>query len=1132
MPSRVLKLRKNRDPGAEATPPSLPALRFDPTRKHANVTLTVSNSVATVGTSNDNGALGTGPKYSGKWVWSGVVGSTAHVSVGIATVDHAFASDLQWLGRNNLSAAVHTISQKAFFSGGALSQTLMPYGNGDTVTVAVDLDASPRKLWWKVGQNAWNGSVTANPATDTEGFLLAGLGSGAVYPAISGYVGAQITIVAPPAITGFLPFDGVAQTGIVASSIVANTRTFTMTRPAANLSAAGIPSTADVEYPAIGSNLNPANYATPADYAAAVKALTDGTAHGDNPTMASEHAALHALVTRSAATHVAVQHGNWNTAATWYPAEIPTANSKVLIPAAIAVTVNTVKTTKHHTIRVDGWLKHSPTVNTQLIYDTLVVSGTGLLRMGTVNNPVIPTVTCHHLFADNGAIDVAWDPQLLSRGMISHGTHEAHAAIKTNFSVATASSIPVGTTSITLSPAPVGWRVGDTVAIGATKIRADTWNGTTYIDGGTDDEERTISAISGATITLSSGLSYTHNSPAGRTDLRAYIGNVTRNVVFRNENANVPTTQSGHTMWMHSDGVDVRYVEARKISRTDKNIRALNPGAQTNTATTNVKARYPFHAHLNGVGSTEVAHIVVGCSANGSPGWGFAHHGSFSDFENCIAYDFQGAGFVAEVGNERGTWRGNIAMKGKGRPISEWNLSQPKEGNDIEAGDMGRGGDGFWFQGRQVVAQDNVAVSTVNAFIFMHRDASSQANRWMIHPRTELFELPSAMKGRGVMNTIIDHTWDSSMFPIIEFRGNTVCCAYVGLQVIKRNPEQHHDVRTLIKDTKIWEVEWGIHFEYTSHYTTANTDILGSAVGWRGGTRATRGFSYGANTMDMVADGLTVSGFSTGVFQDKRLPLTAWPVDYRHVYIDATVANFSTERDGFMASYDPAAYPTPTAGDKWLTSANVNRNANVTFMPSWGSSIPIWDFNAGRLVEITGTKTDGIDTVPYPVKPDKDNLGTNEFWYSWLPTYGYYTDSLNASRKIAIVPHYYSNRIDNSLELMAIPIEVRNTSGATGSTNKGSLNLSSPVPVAVNQNVTCPAGGSTVISPLTNDSANGGAALSLHEFTQPVRGRVVNNGNNTVTYTPQRGFIGTDTFRYWNTNKRHFARANITVTVS
>ena len=54
----------------------------------------------------------------------------------------------------------------------------------------------------------------------------------------------------------------------------------------------------------------------------------------------------------------------------------------------------------------------------------------------------------------------------------------------------------------------------------------------------------------------------------------------------------------------------------------------------------------------------------------------------------------------------------------------------------------------------------------------------------------------------------------------------------------------------------------------------------------------------------------------------------------------------------------------------------------------------------------------------------------------------------------------------------------------------------------------------TTTNVLTNDSFPVGGTLSIESFTQPNNGSVVDNGDNTFTYTPNNGFNGTDSFTY------------------
>jgi VCBS repeat-containing protein len=68
-------------------------------------------------------------------------------------------------------------------------------------------------------------------------------------------------------------------------------------------------------------------------------------------------------------------------------------------------------------------------------------------------------------------------------------------------------------------------------------------------------------------------------------------------------------------------------------------------------------------------------------------------------------------------------------------------------------------------------------------------------------------------------------------------------------------------------------------------------------------------------------------------------------------------------------------------------------------------------------------------------------------------------------------------------------------------------------PVAVNDSATTPQDTLVTIDVLNNDSDIDGDILTVDSVTQGISGSVTNNGGN-VTYTPDPGFIGTDSFNY------------------
>ena len=74
--------------------------------------------------------------------------------------------------------------------------------------------------------------------------------------------------------------------------------------------------------------------------------------------------------------------------------------------------------------------------------------------------------------------------------------------------------------------------------------------------------------------------------------------------------------------------------------------------------------------------------------------------------------------------------------------------------------------------------------------------------------------------------------------------------------------------------------------------------------------------------------------------------------------------------------------------------------------------------------------------------------------------------------------------------------------------------------------------GSSTVDVLANDSDVDGDTLSVQSVTQGANGSVVDNGDSTVTYTPDPNWNGVDTFTYTVTDGALTDTATVTVTVT
>ena len=861
------------------------------------------------------------------------------------------------------------------------------------------------------------------------------------------------------------------------------------------------------------SVLHPEDFSSAAAYAAAVKALTDPAAHHDDAAMAKEHAALFALVPRAEATHVAIRNGSWFDPATWSGGQIPGADAKVLIPEAISVNYDGVSDASLFTVRVDGKLLFAPDHDTRMVVDTLVVAKSGLLQIGTTDHPIQDGVTANIVIADNGPIDVNWDPLLLSRGVISHGSTDIHGQEKTSF-LKLAMDPLAGSTLLYFDEdaAQNGWHVGDKIVVTGTHIAPQMVNGD-WLDISSQDEVRTIKAIYGSTIALDKPLTYDHDSP--RADLKAYVADYTRNVVIETQNADdIPVSQRGHVMFMHSPSVDVEYAEFFELGRTDKSTRAVDAATATDVSSdTNVKGRYALHLHETGVDPTSPETIVKGNAVWGSPGWGIVQHASSADIESNATFNTFGAAYVAETGDETGVWHNNIAIQAHGI-----GAGGDKNADDVAAFDLARSGIGYYFQGRLIKTTDNVAAGVNEGFVYMVRGTSASISADNLDQPEILHGLTSS---------------DVAAAPIQNFSNNEVLAAAYGFIVVKADPAQNHDVRSVIDGFKAWETDIGIHLEYTSHYTFLDTDLTGPDIGRDFEPKGHAGIELGNNTIDIVFNRSKIANYRDGAILDKALvgdpALLITPADFNYVFIDLETHDI---KNNAIRNFDPSI-------DKLLTSSQLG-SMPATLQMDWGGDIPVWSFDwpDGRSVVLNGVKHDNIGTVAYRIGNEVFNIGIDQM-AGLLAHQGYYTT--DDGRKIVVLEEYFSDRATGEISKASIPIQIANDVPLLQSQWYmldgdakwlGRIDLHSAAPIATADAASIAQATSVVIDVLSNDTDPNGLTMTVDGITQPAHGTVKQNSDGTLTYTPNSDFVGVDHFKYWVTDHNaKFDDGTVTVNV-
>ncbi len=830
----------------------------------------------------------------------------------------------------------------------------------------------------------------------------------------------------------------------------------------------------------------------------------------DAPTLSgdvntAERMALLDLAPEAEATHVAVKDGSWFDPNTWANGEVPSEGAKVFIPQGLTVAYDGESTVSLFTVRVDGELDFATDQNTFMEVDTLIVAMTGKLTIGTVDNPVAAGVEAVIQIADNGPIDVSWDAQLLSRGVISQGTIEISGNEKDAF-LKVAIDAMAGDTSLTLESPPDGWAVGDRLVLTGTKLPEFDWAPAgTKRDIPTEDEEIIITAINGNVIQFDRALQFNHDTP--RDDLKAYVANYTRNVRIITENADdLPVYQRGHVMFMQSDEVDVRYAEFTDLGRTDKSVRAFDVASLDSVEfDTNVKARYPLHIHRAGVTDLEDPAMLVGNAVWGSPGWGIVQHDSNAILADNAVYNAFGAAYSAETGNETGRWSHNIAIKSIG--VAGGGIeNSPKAGGDIEAFDLGRTGAGFWFQGRLVEAVDNVAagIPSGQGFVFFSRAPRGEAVP--VNPENAPF------------SESLNYADEVQIYKpsIAQFVGNEAFATGTGFLVIKPGPNQRHDVRSVIEDFTAWETRTGIRLAYTAHYTLKDIDLVGS-------DNSLNGISTGQNTFDLTVNNANIEGFGTGVSLQKTTNFSVFDGDYRYVFIDVSINGATTN------------FTNLDANDQFLTAADLVAG-RLEFV-SGLEDYPLFATEGAPYfgMNLPGVKTDSIGA--YEIGPLDPNVFPGEALGNAIEQEGYWT--LPDGRAVTVFERYFADRATGELIKQSTFIEIpggvsgaQKASGLADPVYHGVLDVNSAAPVVTDDSATVSSEQSVIIDALANDFDPDGDPIAIDGFVNPEHGRVGLNDDGTITYTPDPNFVGMDQFWYWvEDDNGNFTKGEVYVTV-
>jgi PKD repeat protein len=638
----------------------------------------------------------------------------------------------------------------------------------------------------------------------------------------------------------------------------------------------------------------------------------DCGAHPDDEVLHDEHCAVFALVHVDDATHISVASGSWFNPATWNTGTVPNAGAKVVIDSATTVTYDAVSETEILWLRVIGTLNFSPTLNTKLKVTTVVTDPISTVTIGTAATPVAAAVTAKIIFPDNGVIDVTDDPFEFTKGVISHGYLEVNGVYKKTYCAIT-KGLNAGASNLKLSEVPTGWKVGDQLVLGGTNAN---YAGDYATNAKYHDEVLTITSIAGKTIYFTNNatggttLQYEHKMPTGY-GLKIYVANLSRNVIFESENyTTIPIDQRGHLMLMHNLNQKISYAAFNGMGRTNKDILATDPlinaeGEQIGGGS-NVRGRYAIHMHKAGTNQIAAVPTLIKGNAIVDPtSWGIVNHQSNVNIDDNVVFDYFGAAFVTEDGNELGTFNRNIAIKGR-KATTHTNLDERTANFDF-----GYEGNGFWLQSSNVSTENNIVISCAgDAYKVFSDDASM--------PESHRFKIP---KG-NILNPEIAGTDDSiytAVVPLRKFNGNTAynCNTAMAFWTHMLNNDNvgdfssleydpyTHTILSVVQNCNFWNMlAAGISVKYSGQVHFKNVLLLGDVTAqftdsdWTAGNPM-GGYAFITSTVtgQMIYEGLTVKGWKRGVVAGRADDLQSGDDDeynYRNAKIIGGIFNNNT----------------------------------------------------------------------------------------------------------------------------------------------------------------------------------------------------------------------------------------------
>src|SRR6187455_1006663 len=311
----------------------------------------------------------------------------------------------------------------------------------------------------------------------------------------------------------------------------------------------------------------------------------------------------------------------WSDPATWADKKVPASGAIVTINQGMDVVLD-ANTAPLNGLTINGKLSFANNKDLELTTEWIMLHGE--LEIGTEKAPHTrkATITFTNNVKDEDISGVGGTNDKVDRGiMLMGGTLNLHGDRQNTWSKLT-NTAAAGATSIQVLSA-AGWKVGDEIVLASTDFDPR------------QSERRTISAISGNTVTLDKKLDYMHfGKVTFDVDERGEVGLLTRNVKVQASPDAEQSFFGGHIMAMPSSKV---FVEGVELTRMGQNL---------------TLARYPMHWHL--VGDAKGQYIKNAAIHDTYNRCVTVHGTNNLQIENNVTYNTVGHCFFLEDGIETG----------------------------------------------------------------------------------------------------------------------------------------------------------------------------------------------------------------------------------------------------------------------------------------------------------------------------------------------------------------------------------------------------------------------------------------------------------------------------------------------